>query len=224
VEDQGADFTSEDLVRSVTAGAAALPHWEQYLGHITPGSMADLLVIRGTNGDPWDQLIAATERDVDLVTIHGIPRYGARPLMEQLHRAPDYPLEEYSLDGEAKAFDLHASNSPVNDISFARAVEVLEEGMSDLPARAAEAEDKEAALLAGGMELETFTVELDNEYEPSEEEQAGMDAALLADVEMPKSVPLDAPEVGSDGYWELVDKQPNISDGLKKSLKEAYGG
>jgi hypothetical protein len=88
----------------------------------------------------------------------------------------------------------------------------------------AEAEDKEAALLSGGMELETFTVELDNEYEPSEEEQAGMDASLLADVEMPKSVPLDAPEVGSDGYWELIDKQPNISDGMKKMLKEAYGG
>jgi hypothetical protein len=224
VEEQGADFTSEDLVRSVTAGAAALPHWEQYLGHITLGSMADLLVIRGTNGDPWDHLIAATERDVDLVTIHGIPRYGERKLMEQLHRAPDYALEDYSVNGEAKAFDLHASNSPVNDISFARAVEVLTEGMADLPARATEAEDKEAELLAGGMELETFTVELDNEYEPSEEEQAGMDASLLADVEMPKSVPLDAPEVGSDGYWELVDKQPNISDELKKALREAYGG
>jgi hypothetical protein len=51
-----------------------------------------------------------------------------------------------------------------------------------------------------------------------------MDASLLADVEMPKSVPLDAPEVGSDGYWELIDKQPNISDGMKKMLKEAYGG
>jgi len=224
VEDQEADFTSEDLVRSVTAGAAALPHWEQYLGHITPGSMADLLVIRGTNGDPWDQLIAATEREVDLVTIHGIPRYGERKLMEQLHTAPDYPLEDYSLNGDTKAFDLHAPNSPVNDISFARAVEVLTEGMADLPARVAEAADKEAALLAGGMELETFTVELDNEYEPSEEEQAGMDASLLAAVEMPDSVPLDAPEVGSEGYWELIDKQPNISDELKKTLKEAYAG
>src|SRR5215207_9916433 len=224
VEDQEADFTSEDLVRSVTAGAAALPHWEQYLGHITPGSMADLLVIRGTNGDPWDQLIAATEREVDLVTIHGIPRYGERKLMEQLHTAPDYPLEDYSLNGDTKAFDLHAPNSPVNDISFARAVEVLTEGMADLPARVADAADKEAALLAGGMELETFTVELDNEYEPSEEEQAGMDASLLAAVEMPDSVPLDAPEVGSEGYWELIDKQPNISDELKKTLKEAYAG
>ena len=224
VEAQGADFTSEDLVRSVTAGAAALPGWEQYLGHITAGSMADLLVIRGADGDPWDRLIDATEREIDLVTIHGIPRYGSKELMEALHSAPDYPLEPYSLNGDQKAFDLHAANSPVNDISFARAVEVLEEGMADLPARAAEAEDKEAALLAGGMELETFTVELDNEYEPSPDELAALDGALLADVEMPKSVPLDTPVVGSEGYWELIDKQPNIEQGLKDALKAAYGG
>jgi 5-methylthioadenosine/S-adenosylhomocysteine deaminase len=223
VEAQDADFTSEDLVRSVTAGAAALPGWEQYLGHITAGSMADLLVIRGANGDPWDQLIDATERDIELVTIHGIARYGSKELMDGLHQAPDYSLEPYTVGGEAKAFDLHAANSPVNDITFARAVEVLEEGMSDLPARAAEAEDKEAALLAGGMELETFTVELDNEYDPSPEELAAEDGSLLADVEMPKSVPLDPPVVGSDGYWELVAKQPNIDDGLKDALKAAYG-
>ena len=102
VEDQEADFTSEDLVRSVTAGARRCRTGEQYLGHITPGSMADLLVIRGTDGDPWDQLIAATERDVDLVTIHGIPRYGQRKLMEQLHSAPDYPLEDYSVNGDPR--------------------------------------------------------------------------------------------------------------------------
>jgi hypothetical protein len=223
VEQQDSDFTSEDLVRSVTAGAAALPGWEQYLGHLTTGSMADLLVVRGADGDAWDHLIDATERDIDLVTIHGIPRYGSKELMESLHVAPDYPLEDFDAGGEPKAFDLHSAGSPVDDISFARAVEVLEEGMSDLPARVKEAEDKEAALLADGMELETFTVELDNEYEPSDEELAGLDASLLADVPMPKSVPLDEPIVGSEAHWKLVDAQPNIEDGLKKALKEAYG-
>lgn len=224
VEDQEADFTSEDLVRSVTAGAAALPGWERYLGHVTKDSMADLLVIRGTDGDPWDHLIDASEPDIDLVTIHGIPRYGSRELMERLHSAPDYPLEDFSAGGQPKAFDLHAANSPVNDISFARAVEVLKEGMADLPARVKEKEEKDAALLAEGMELETFTVELDNEYEPSEEDLAALDGSMLADVEMPKSVPLDGPIVGDDDYWELVDKQPNIEDGLKSALKDAYGG
>ena len=224
VKAQEAEFTSEDLVRAVTAGAAALPGWEPYLGHITAGSMADLLVIRGADGDAWDHLIDATERDIDLVTIHGVPRYGSKKLMEELQAAPDYALEPYDVNGEAKAFDLHAANSPVNDISFARAVEVLEDGMSDLPARAAEAEDKEAKLLAEGMEVETFTVELDNEYDPAPEELAAMDGSLLADVEMPKSVPLDPPVVGAGGYWDLIDKQPNIEDGLKDALKAAYGG
>jgi hypothetical protein len=40
---------------------------------------------------------------------------------------------------------------------------------------------------------------------------------------MPDSVPLDGPVVGSDGYFDLVDKEPNISDGLKQALKDAYG-
>jgi 5-methylthioadenosine/S-adenosylhomocysteine deaminase len=222
VEAQDADFTSEDLVRSVTATAAALPGWQEQLGRIVPGALADLLVISAGDGDPWDRLVSATERDVDLVTVHGIPRYGDQGLMEQLHPAADHPLEPYTIAGEAKAFNLQATDSPVSDISFAHAVEVLEEGMSDLPARVEEAKDKEAALLAG-EEVDTFTVELDNEYEPTEEELDGLDPTLLADVEMPKSVPLDGPEVGSDGYWELVEQQPNIDARLKQALKQAYG-
>jgi 5-methylthioadenosine/S-adenosylhomocysteine deaminase len=224
IETQDAEFTTEDLVRAVTATAAALPGWQDHIGRIVPGAMADVLVIRASDGDPWDRLVAATEAEVDLVTIHGIPRYGDRELMERLHQAPDFPLENSTIAGEAKAFNLQAPNSPVNDISFARAVQVLEDGMSDLPARVEEAKDKQAALLAGEMELDTFTVELDNEYEPAAEEFDGLDPTLLADVAMPKSVPLDAPEVGSDGYWELVDQQPNIDAGLKQALKQAYGG
>ena len=223
VERQNADFTSEELVRSVTSAAAALPGWQEYLGRVVPKAMADLLVIRGSNGDPWDRLVKATEADVDLVTIHGIPRYGDRELMRKLHTSRDYPLEDVTVAGAAKAFDLHASNSPLSDIGYAQAVKVLEEGMADLPARAAEAEDKEAALLADGMEHDTFTVELDNEYMPADEELAGMAASRLADVEMPKSVPLDPPEVGADGYWDLIRDQPNISDELKAALREAYG-
>ena len=38
---------------------------------------ADLVVIRGADGDPWDHLIDATEPEVDLVVIHGKARYGA---------------------------------------------------------------------------------------------------------------------------------------------------
>ncbi len=93
--------------------------------------------------------------------------------------------------------------------------------MTDLPARAEEAKDKEAELLAGDPDPDTFVVELDNELEVDPEELED-DPTLLADVPMPDSLPLDGPVVGSDGYFDLVDEEPNISDGLKQALKDAY--
>lgn len=215
VEEQNADLTSEDLVRAVTATAASLMGWEAQLGRIVDGALADLLVIGAHDGDPWDRLVAATEADVDLVVVGGIPRYGSKTLMQKLDAAG----EAATIDGAAKAFNLAAKDSPVSDISYAEAVKRLTEGMKDLPARAEEAKDKEAALLAG--EPDTFIVELDNEME-IDTEALEDDPTLLADVPMPDSLPLDGPVVRDDGYFDLVDKEPNISDKLKQALKDAY--
>lgn len=222
VEDQNADLTSEDLVRAVTATAASLMGWEQQLGRIADGALADLLVIGARDGDPWDRLVEATEADVDLVVVGGIPRYGSKTLMQHLHEAGDPPLESATIAGAAKAFNLTAQDSPVSDLSYGEAFKRLTEGMTDLPARAEEAKDKEAELLAGDPDPDTFVVELDNELEVDPEDLED-DPTLLADVPMPDSVPLDGPVVGSDGYFDLVDKEPNISDGLKQALKDAYG-
>jgi hypothetical protein len=221
VEEQNADLTSEDLVRAVTATAASLMGWEQQLGRIADGALADLLVIGVRDGDPWDRLVEATEADVDLVVVGGIPRYGSKTLMQHLHEAGDPPLENARIAGAAKAFNLAAPDSPVSDLSYAEAVKRLTEGMTDLPARAEEAKDKEAELLAGDPDPDTFVVELDNELEVDPEALED-DPTLLADVPMPDSLPLDGPVVGSDGYFDLVDKEPNISDGLKQALKDAY--
>ena len=222
VEAQDADFTSEDLVRAVTATAGSLMGWEKQIGRVAEDAMADVLVLGVDDGDPWDRLIAATEADVDLVVIHGIPRYGAKGLMGKLRQPGDPAPEAVRIAGAQKAFNLHAPGSPLSDLSYGTAVQRLEDGMADLPARVEEGKDKDAALLAGEGSG-TFSVELDNEYEPSDEELEDLDPTLLADVPMPKSVPLDSPEVGEDGYWELVEAQPNIGDDLKKALKQAYG-
>jgi len=204
-------------VRAVTATAASLMGWEQQLGRITDGALADLLVIGARDGDPWDKLVEATEADVDLVVVGGIPRYGSKTLMQKLDAAG----EAVTIDGAAKAFNLAAQDSPVSGLSYGEAVKRLTEGMTDLPARAEEAKDKEAELLAGDPDPDTFVVELDNELEVDPEELED-DPTLLADVPMPDSLPLDGPVVRSDGYFDLVDKEPNISDGLKQALKDAY--
>jgi cytosine/adenosine deaminase-related metal-dependent hydrolase len=224
LEQQKADYTSEDLVRAASTDAAAVTDWQQYVGTITPGAFADLLVIDGVDGDPWDQLIDATEADVRLVTIHGIPRYGAAETVRKLHTEPDKPLDETTVAGQKVAFHLHTPGSIVNDVTFSAARSVLEEGMQDLYGLQEEAEEEGARLQSMGMEP-AFTIALDNEYEPDPDALDDEDQAmLLADVPMPKSMPLDAPEVGGADYWDRLDAQPNVEDGLKAVLKEAYGG
>jgi 5-methylthioadenosine/S-adenosylhomocysteine deaminase len=221
---QQADYTSEELVRAVTVSAAAVTGWQDLLGVLRKGALADLLVIEGTGGDAFDHLIDATEPAVRLVVIDGRARYGDRDLMDRLHVEPEHPLEPWSLDGREKALHLYSPTSQLNDLSFATAVERLEAGMADLPKLAEESKDQQDQLLSMGMEEPSFAVELDNEYEPGPGEGADAEGELLAAIPMIKTIALDAPQVGSPGYWDLVDAQPNIGDDLKQALRQAYGG
>jgi 5-methylthioadenosine/S-adenosylhomocysteine deaminase len=221
---QGSDFTSEELVRAVTVAAAAVTDWQDLLGVLRKGALADILVIDGAGGDAFDHLIDATEPAVRLVVIDGRARYGDRDLMERLHVEPEHPLEAWSFDGHDKALHLYAPASQLNDLPFATAIERLEAGMEDLPKLAEESKNQEDQLLAMGMEEPAFAVELDNEYEPAPGEAgAGAEGELLASIPMARSIRLDAPQVGSPGYWDLVDAQPNISAELKQALRTAYG-
>lgn len=223
---QAAPLSNEQLVRAVTTNAASLLGWEAEIGSLEAGKLADLIVLRGDQGDPYDQLVGATEADVALVVIHGIARYGDQALMEALDSTPDTPLEHWTLDGSTKAFNLQTPGSELNSVSFADAQQTLEGAMSDLIAFRASSQAEEATLNAMGLETPSFTLELDNEYEPSPDDELA-DAAepsLMADWDlMAASVPLDGPTVGGDDYWARIDSQPNIPKDLKDSLKAAYG-
>ena len=49
------------------------------------------------------------------------------------------------------------------------------------------------------------------------------EADLLADfTKVASSVELDAPVVGGDGYWQRIERQPNIDPDIKKRLKDGY--
>jgi 5-methylthioadenosine/S-adenosylhomocysteine deaminase len=227
VQAQASTLTDADLVRAVTAGAARVLGWHDSVGSIVPGGYADLLVLAGDAGDPYSRLIEATERDVSLVAVHGIPRYGDRDLMQALHSAPEHPLEDYTVDGAAKSFYLRTAGSDLNDLGFGPATDLLRAAMADLPGFR-EASQQERAQLTS-MDLEpSFAVQLDNEWEPVPGDVGEPDLpapALAADwSQLADRVELDAPEVGADDYWERIAAQGNIDDGLKDSLRRAYGG
>jgi cytosine/adenosine deaminase-related metal-dependent hydrolase len=223
---QQAGLSDEDLVRAVTSEAAGVVGWSQYLGSLRKGAFADLLVVEGTDGDPYAHLIDARERNVALVTVHGVARYGHAELMETL-KLPGQKLEEVEIDGRRKAFNLHTPSSTLNDVTFAAARTLLREALADIPAFEQRMQDGRASLLSFGIdEPEELTLELDNEYVPTEEElMLDAEAGLFAEppaVKVP--VELDPPYVAAqpDVHWQALAAQNNLPPGLAEMLREAY--
>lgn len=226
-KEQDEVFSAFELIQSVTSNAAAVTGWQDYLGTLTEGKLADLLVLSGTEEDPYMQLIKAVEKDVALVIVDGIPRYGDLDFMKKLRFDMNNQLEEIVIGKKNKALYLFSEDSPINDIGFSAAIETLTDIMSDLPGFVTRMAEEESALMELGVEpVQDFTVELDNEFEIEadvfQEYEQPDDADFFADPPMADSVEFDTPTVEGDEYWERIEQQKNISQELKDWLKECY--
>jgi 5-methylthioadenosine/S-adenosylhomocysteine deaminase len=80
----GLGLSDYDLVGMVTCNPARILRWDNRLGTLEQGKLADLLVISGTGNDPYLHLINAREDQVALLVIGGRPRYGSASIMEGL--------------------------------------------------------------------------------------------------------------------------------------------
>jgi cytosine/adenosine deaminase-related metal-dependent hydrolase len=226
---QGAGFSARDLVRAVTADAARVVGWQKYLGILRPGAFADLLVISGAGDDPYEHLINSTEPQVMLVAVHGVARYGDREVMKQLNSVA-HPLENLTVGGSAKAFQLYAPDSEINDLRVRDAQKTLRDAMRDLPAFVSELrEDTSRFFDLKVNEPLPFTVVLDNEYEPAADGPLAFDSSFRELVRtdwsnIAQSVELDALDVNTASYWESVKAQRNIDEDLVESLMAYYSG
>ena len=81
--EHGGVFTARELVEMVTINPARALKWDHLVGSIEPGKLADLVVLDGRDGDPFDQLVRARESSIALVVIGGVPRVGQRSLMRR---------------------------------------------------------------------------------------------------------------------------------------------
>ncbi|NGZ95138.1 MAG: amidohydrolase [Nitrospira sp. WS110] len=77
-------FRARDLVAMATREAAKILKWQDTLGTLEAGKRADVLVIAGQEGDPYEALIRAKETAINLVMINGVARYGLPGLMKAL--------------------------------------------------------------------------------------------------------------------------------------------
>ncbi|MSN25592.1 MAG: amidohydrolase family protein [Geobacter sp.] len=135
---QGAAFPDRDLVAMATSSAASILKWDKVLGSIEPGKRADFVIISGTVGDPYSKLIGAKEKDIRLVMINGVARYGSTTLMSRL----GVTGENIRVGGTTRAVFLsqNTQDPAVSLVSLTYAKEILSDALARLPELAKELE------------------------------------------------------------------------------------
>jgi cytosine/adenosine deaminase-related metal-dependent hydrolase len=139
----GSALTSEQLARMVTRNPAKLLGWDGQVGEIVSGAQGDLLVLDDLgSGDPYQNLIDATESQVELVFVGGEPLYGDAAPMQALKGGS--VLESLNdIPGRSKSLDLQRPNLPAGSESMSLLQQMLD-------AAAADSADAFAAALNAG--------------------------------------------------------------------------
>jgi cytosine/adenosine deaminase-related metal-dependent hydrolase len=109
LEVQGVVLEPARLVRMVTSGAAAIAGAADTLGCIAPGRVADLVVLDRLAEDPWESVLRADRRAVELVVLGGDVAYGRAEWVASL--AGPSELEPVLAWGRRMALDLSYSVS-----------------------------------------------------------------------------------------------------------------
>lgn len=134
----GGAFGARELVAMTTRNAAAILKWEKVLGALEPGKRADLIVIDGKTGDPYEALIRAKETSIRLVMINGIARYGVPELMSALGATG----QALRVGGQKRRLFLEqqTADPDVASVSLSKARSALRAAFRDLPKLARELE------------------------------------------------------------------------------------
>jgi hypothetical protein len=234
----GTGFTDAELVDMVTRTAAAILGWAA-LGSLEGGKRADLVVMKGSRGDPYDALIRAKETEVRLVVIGGVPRFGVPGLFDALGVAV---TETLRIGGNLRSFNLAqpTADPVVRAITLADARATLKDALRRLPdlARALENAPHNAVSAMGGGRL-TWSLALDEIEETGMEVRPRLrgargratgpriDRSAVSAVEPLSAVlqplELDPLTVADDGdFLDAVEQQRNLPTSVRAGLRGMY--
>ena len=130
----GPVFSDLELVAMATRNPAKIVSWDKALGSIEAGKLADLMVVKGTEGDPYAHLLTASESAVALVVINGIPRYGAKSLMQDIAPA----AEPWTVGSTSQILNLAQADADpdIAAVTLRQACATLKQALQDLPSLA----------------------------------------------------------------------------------------
>jgi cytosine/adenosine deaminase-related metal-dependent hydrolase len=139
-------FSDRELLELVTMNAAKILKWDKVIGSIEPGKRADLLILKGIKGDPYERFVQSSEKEISLVVINGVPRYGYVNLMKNFGAGS----ENWRIGRSARLLNLNQDtlDPAVSAISLKEAMNKLKDGMKNLPKLSKELETKTVPLMS----------------------------------------------------------------------------
>jgi 5-methylthioadenosine/S-adenosylhomocysteine deaminase len=241
-EANGLGLSDHDIVAMATSGAAAVARWDRQLGSIEVGKKADLVVMAGRSGSAeavYGRLIGATERDVRLVVINGIKRFGVASLMSGVAG----PTDDVKIGGDPRILNLeNPPGSQFPTVTYTEAKKTLSEALEQLPALAFAQETggphpMAATLAAAGpaaalAAASGFALELDELLESpgpaggpvAANVAAAMTAARARPLsEVVRPLPLDPPtQVDDPGFLKALASARNLTPSFVDALQRLY--
>lgn len=185
-------FSDEELVQMVTTNPARMLKWHRLVGSIESGKLADLLVIGGVSGDPYQKLVECHEGDIRLVVIGGTARYGTLKLTAALGQTG----EVWQLGSRKRVLNLNdVPDETINTLTLAEARRRLQSGLQNLPNPPA-VPDKQTMIAPriGHIGVkEKWTLDLDNDGTDASELRplASTNASILSAESQVAVVPLN---------------------------------
>ncbi len=233
-------FSAREIVAMATREAARILKWHDALGTLEAGKRADVLVIAGQEGDPYDALIRAKETAISLVMINGVARYGLPGLMKGL--TPQG--ETVHVGGQLRRLFLQqeTGDPDVGAVSLRTARRVLKKAFQDLPTLARELEKpkpKQARRVLDAPEPVVWSLALDELQPTGVAQRPRLPFNGPRDFTGPKStsaraagvplsqllqpIALDPLTVADDpNFLSEIEAQPNLPERIRTGLARLY--
>ncbi len=228
-------FSDREIVAMATRNAAKILKWDKAIGSIEATKRADMIILRGQDGDPYHHLIKAKENDIELVIINGILRYG---LPAHMHAATG-AIESWKIAGQPRQLNICGDDIDpiVNGLTLREATDRLSSGLKNLPQLAADLEKPKPAIHAMGAAAPRWFLQLEHEEpvgvslrprfaaEPDAPEKIGvmLAAAVKPLSQVLKPIDLDPLTVSDDpDYLVRIKQQTNLPPSIKEGLHILY--
>ena len=238
-QSKGGVFTDLELLKMATRDAAAILGWDQLLGSIEPGKYADLLVLSGEQGDPYERFLMSKETAIALVLVQGVPRLGQPHLMDELGAGAGEALTIGRAERILALQDIVA-DPLVASLTFAQAEARLRDALANLPSLAANLENPSdiSTLADVNASQPRWFLQLDHDesagfaIRPHLPGPDGLPTAVapvnLAAAAAPLSsilepITLDPLTVADDAqFLPTIRNEPNVWPDVKNGLSDLY--